>query len=303
MLHAALIRIIGLATAILGTLAGTRDSIDWTQVDRAMGKSGAVQPGDVHRYSFPRSDLSVTVAGVSIKTGLALGGWVAFKAIGDNDAMAMGDLVLRDDEVAPVMAKLREGGVEPTALHNHLLRETPAIKYMHIQGHGDATKLASAIHAALALTQTPFTTPAPSAAPEGSPALDTAAIASTLGRHGKLNGAIYAISVPRAETIRDGGTEIPPAMGVATGINFQSIPGGKALTTGDFVLLGTEVNPVIQALTENGIAVTAVHSHMLTEEPRLFFLHFWGNADAQTLARGLRAALDHTNSQSQSASR
>jgi Domain of Unknown Function (DUF1259) len=270
-------------------------AIDWTQVDRAMGKTGQIQPGDVHKYAFPRGDLSVTVDGVTLKPALALGGWVAFKATGNNDAMAMGDLVLREDEVASVMRKLREGGIEQTALHNHLLRESPAIKYMHIQAHGDPTHIAEAIHAALALTPTPFAAPA-ALTPAGEPSLDTAAIAAALGTSGKLNGVVYQVSVPRAESVRDGGMEIPPAMGVATAINFQPTTNGKAVTTGDFVLTGAEVNPVIQALTQNGIAVTAVHNHMLTEEPRLFFMHFWGNADAPTLARGLRAALDKTNS-------
>ncbi|HZS62633.1 MAG TPA: DUF1259 domain-containing protein [Gemmatimonadaceae bacterium] len=271
-------------------------SIDWTQVDHAMGKTGAMQPGDVYRYAFPRSDLHVTVDGVPLKPALALGGWVAFKATGDNEAIAMGDLVLRDDEVNPVMLKLREGGVEQTALHNHLLRESPTIMYMHIHAQGDPTHIASAIHAALALTATPFTAPPPPAPTPGPAPLDTTAIATALGRSGKLNGTVYQVTVPRSESIQMDGMTVPPAMGVATGINIQAVSSDKAVTTGDFVLTAAEVNPVIQALTEHGIAVTAVHSHMLTEEPRLFFMHFWGNADAVTLARGLRAALDKTNS-------
>ncbi len=292
---------LSLAIALVATIAGVplhnAAPIDWTQVDRALGKTGAMQPGDVHRYAFPRSDLEVTVDGVTIKPALALGGWVAFKATGDNEAMAMGDIVLRDDEVGPVMRKLREGGVEQTALHNHLLRESPAILYMHIRAHGDPTHIASAIHAALALTTTPFTAPAAPATASGPAPFDTAAIAAALGHAGKLNGTVYQVSVARAEAISEDGMTVPPAMGVATGINIQATTNGKAVTTGDFVLTAGEVNPVIQALTSNGIAVTAVHSHMLTEEPRLFFMHFWGNADAVTLARGLRAALDKTNSQ------
>jgi hypothetical protein len=286
--------VLSLALALVAA-PPTPGSIDWTQVDRAMGKTGAMQPGDVYRYAFPRSDLTVTVDGVRITPALALGGWVAFKATGDNEAMAMGDIVLRDDEVGPVMLKLRAGGVEQTALHNHLLRESPAILYMHIRAHGDPTHIARAIRAALALTNTPFVAPGATAAAVG-PTLDTAAIDAALGRSGKLNGTVYQVSVPRAEAIREDGMTVPPAMGVATGINIQPITDGKAVTTGDFVLTAAEVNPVIQALTANGIAVTAVHSHMLGEEPRLFFMHFWGNADAVTLAHGLRAALDKTNS-------
>jgi len=291
---------LSLALIVVAAIAGAPSerarSIDWAQVDRAMGKTGALQPGDVHRYAFPRTDLDVTVDGVTITPALALGGWVAFKATGDNEAMAMGDIVLRDDEVGPVMLKLREGGVEQTALHNHLLRESPAIMYMHIRAHGDPTHIASVIHAALALTKTPFAAPSTPATASGPAPFDTAAIAAALGHAGKLNGIVYQVGVPRAEAIREDGMTVPPAMGVATGINIQAIANGKAVTTGDFVLTAAEVNPVIQALTENGIAVTAVHSHMLGEEPRLFFMHFWGSADAVTLARGLRAALDKTNS-------
>lgn len=291
-------RMVGVAAAITG-LVMTHEvgPIDWTQVDRAMGKPGAMQPGEVYKFAFPRSDLEVTLDGVSIKPALALGGWVAFKQTGADEAIAMGDLVLREDEVAPVIAKLREGSVEQTALHNHLLRESPQVLYMHIHAHGNPASIAAAIHAALALTATPFVVPAAPAAPSPSaPALDTAAIAAALGHGGKLNGVVYQLSVPRMEAIRDGGIDVPPAMGVATAINIQPTSGGKAATTGDFVLTGTEVNPVIQALTQNGIAVTALHSHMITEEPRLFFLHFWGNEDVPALLRGLRAALDKTNS-------
>ncbi len=290
---------LSLALALVATIASvptrTPNSIDWAQVDRAMGKTGAMQPGDVYRYAFPRSDLAVTIDGVTIKPALALGGWVAFKATGDNEAMAMGDIVLRVDEVGPVMLKLREGDIEETALHNHLLHESPAIMYMHIRAHGDPARIASAIHAALALTRTPFVAPPAPATASGPAPLDTAAIAAALGRSGKLNGTVYQVGVPRGETIREDGMIVPPAMGVATGINIQPTTNGRAVTTGDFVLTAAEVNPVIQALTQNGIAVTAVHSHMLGEEPRLFFMHFWGNADAVALARGLRAALDKTN--------
>jgi hypothetical protein len=215
----------------------------------------------------------------------------------------MGDLVLTDDEVGPVMAKLQEGNVEVTAVHNHLLHETPRVLYMHIHGHGDPATIASALHAALILTKTPMTpAAAPASAPAG-PTLDTAMIAATLGQSGKLSGVVYQVAVPRVETIHDAGMEVPSAMGVATSINIQPTAPGKAVATGDFVLTASEVNPVIQALTQNGIAVTAVHSHMLTEDPRLFFMHFWGDEDVAALTRGLRAALDKTNSRRHTASR
>jgi hypothetical protein len=258
-----------------------------------MGKAGAAQPGDVYKFGLPRSDLQITARGVQVQPTLALGSWVAFKPMGDQ-AMVMGDLVLTEDEVSPVMAALQQGGVEQTALHNHLIGESPRVLYMHIYGHGDPVRLAETIHSALALSGTPFTTPAAGAAPAGG--LDTSQLESTLGYRGNAAGSVYQFSIPRAEQIMDSGMEVPPAMGTATAINFQPTGSGNAAITGDFVLLGSEVNPVLRTLRDNGIEVTAVHSHMLSDQPRLFFMHFWANDDALKLARGLRAALGQTNS-------
>jgi len=267
---------------------------DWKSVESALGRSGSMQPGDVYKFGMPRKDMQVTVEGVAIKPGLALGSWVAFKKMG-TDAMVMGDLVLSEDEVEPVMMKLQQGGIEQTALHNHVLHENPRVMYMHIAGHGDAVKLATTIHDALALTKTPSGGATPPAKPTEC-GFDTGQIDSILGHKGKDNGGIYQVAVPRAEKIMDGGMEVPPSMGTATAINFQPTGNRKAAITGDFVLSGKEVNPVIRALRQNGIEVTAIHSHMLTEEPRLFFMHFWANDDALKLAKGLRAAVDQTNS-------
>jgi hypothetical protein len=268
---------------------------DWKAVGQALGKEGSMQPGDVYKVSLPRSDLQVTAGGVRIKPALALGSWVAFKRMGDA-AMVMGDLVLTEDEVTPVMTKLQEGGVEQTALHNHVLRESPRVMYMHIGAHGDPVRIARAIHDALALSKTPMTTLTP--APAGGAqdlGVDTKRLDQLMGQSGKVNGGVYQFSIPRAEAVTDGGMEVPPSMGLATAINFQPTGGGKAAITGDFVLTASEVNPVIRALRDGGIEVTALHSHMLTESPRLFFMHFWANDDAQKLARGLRAALDKMN--------
>ena len=207
----------------------------------------------------------------------------------------MGDLVLTEDEVEPVMKSLQAGGVEVTALHNHLLHESPRIMYMHIAAHGDAAKIAHAIHDALATSKTPLGVMPPPAKASAAD-LDTTGIANALGTAGKLNGVVYQVSVPRSGTIMHMGVEVPPSMGVATAINFQPTGGGKAAITGDFVLLGPEVNAVARALRDHGIDVTAVHSHMLAEEPRLYFMHFWANADAVTLAKGLRTALDQAKS-------
>ena len=268
-------------------------SADWKDVDAAMGRAGQDQPDGTHKYALPRKDMNVTVNGVQIKAGLALGSWVAFKSTTPGNSMVMGDLVLAEDEVAPVMAELQAGGIEITALHNHLLGESPRVMYMHIHGMGNAANLGKAIHQAISKTKTPD---AGAAATPPDLDIDTKQIDQILGHNGKNNGGIYQVGVPRAEHITEGGMAIPNSMGVATALNFQPTGGGKAAITGDFVLLGKEVNPVIKALRENGIAVTALHSHMLEEQPRLFFMHFWANDDALKLAKGLRAALDQTNS-------
>ncbi len=273
--------------------AKTPATADWKDVDAAMGRAGQDQPDGTHKYALPRKDMNVTVNGVQIKAGLALGSWVAFKATSQGNAIAMGDLVLAEDEVGPVTAELQSGGIEITALHNHLLGETPRVMYMHIHGMGNAANLAKAIHQAIGKTKTPDAGAA-AASPELD--IDTKQIDQILGHSGKNNGGIYQVGVPRAEHITEGAMAIPNSMGVATALNFQPTGGGKAAITGDFVLLAKEVNPVIKALRENGIAVTALHSHMLQEQPRLFFMHFWANNDALKLAKGLRAALDQTNS-------
>ena len=280
--------------AAIGQSAAQTPS-EWKSVESVLGRTGKVQPDGPLKFAMPRKDLKVTVAGTAIKPGLALGSWCAFSSSGDG-AMVMGDLVLVEDEVAPVMAKLQESGIEITALHNHVLHETPRVMYMHIGGHGNAAKLAQAIHDALAATATPPESPATAAAAPNKIDLDTDKIDQALSRKGKDSGGIYQFSVPRAETIRDHGMEIPASMGISTAINFQPTGNGHAAITGDFVLLGTEVNRVISALREDGIQVTALHSHMLSEEPRLFFMHFWANDDAVKLASGLKAALDKTNS-------
>ncbi len=265
----------------------------WKPVEGALGRSGKLQPDGIFKFSMPRKDMNVTVSGTHVKAGLALGSWTAFKGSGAN-AMVMGDLVLSESELEPVMLKLEQGGIEITAVHNHLLNESPRVMYMHIAGHGDATKLAQTIHDALALTKTPGADSAPAA--EQNIDLDTAQIDQALGQKGKNNGGVYQFSVSRSESITDNGMAIPPSMGVATAINFQPTGNGRAAITGDFVLLGTEVNSVIRALRDNGIEVTALHNHMLTDQPRLFFMHFWANDDAVKLAKGLRAALDQTKS-------
>ena len=269
--------------------------IDWQKVDDAFGRKPAVS-GDVHRYGFPRTDLTVTLDGVTIKPALALGGWIAFKPM-HGEAMAMGDLVLLEGEINPVMLKMIEGGLEITAVHNHLLGASPATFYLHVGGHGEPAKMAAVIRDALGTSRTPLAVPA-AAGPAPAVDLDTAQLDQLIGAKGQANGGVYQFNVPRRDPVTEAGMALtPPApLGAAIAINFQPTGGGKAAITGDFVLTGDEVNPVIKALRANGIDVTAVHSHMLDEQPRLFFLHFWAVDDAMKLAKGLRAALDKTAS-------
>lgn len=279
--------------AVALSLSAVAADIDWSKIDQAMGKKGADLPGGVHKYGLPRSDLQVTVDGVTIKPALALGSWLAFQPAGEG-AMVMGDLVLTDTEISPVMQRLIEGGVEITAIHNHLLRTSVPVLYMHVGGHGDPVKLTEVLRAGLALSKTPLSQ-AP-AAPSPAPIeLDTAAIERTLGYKGNANGGVYQFSIPRAEQVSEGGMAVPPSMGTATALNFQPTGGGKAAITGDFVLLGAEVNPVLKVLRQHGIEVTALHSHMIEDSPHLFFMHFWAHDDALRLAQGLRSALDLAN--------
>jgi hypothetical protein len=268
---------------------------DWKDVDEALGRAGTLLPGEVYKVSFPRSDLTVTLDGVTIKPALALGSWAAFKEINGGHVMAMGDLVLLESEVTPVMDALQKGGIEQSAIHNHLIGESPHVMYMHFDGHGDAAALAHTLHDALALTKTPIG-PAPPP-PSTPPAIDlpTADLERIIGRPGKIAGGTYQFAVPRAEKIMEHGAEVPPSMGMSIPLNFQPSGNGHAAITGDFVLIATEVNSVIRILRKGGIAVTAIHSHMLEETPRLFFMHFWANDDAVKLATTLRAALDAMN--------
>lgn len=274
--------------------------IDWNAVDTALGRAGSMQSGGVYRFSMPRFDLSVTSRGVRITPSLALGSWLAMKEAGAGEVIAMGDLVLTGDELNRVVARLQQGGVGQTAIHKHLLETSPAIWWTHVHARGDPVEIAGTVRAALALSATP----APAPGPAGEPptlAIDTAQIARILGHSGRNNSGVYSVSIPRAETIRAMGMEIPPSMGISTAINFQPTGGGRAAINGDFVMTAEEVDRVISALREHGIQVLALHNHLTDEEPRLFFLHFWANDDALELARGLRAALSQTNSQPRAA--
>jgi Domain of Unknown Function (DUF1259) len=269
---------------------------DWKAVEQSLGKAGQLMPGDVYRVGMPRTDLSVTVKGLPVKAGFALGSYAAFRQVGDH-AMVMGDLVLLDQEVPAVMSALLSGGLEVTAVHNHVNDVSPHVLYMHYGGHGDAVQLAKALRQALAASGTPLGAAATAPAAVAGPALDSKLIEQSLGRQGRDVGAgVYQVTVPRSEAITEMGQPLLPAMGVTTVINFQPLADGKAAITGDFVLLDKEVNPVARTLRQHGIDVTAIHNHSLMDTPRLFYMHFWAVDDAAKLAQGLKAALDQTNS-------
>jgi hypothetical protein len=279
-----------IAAASMPLMANAAE-IDWKNVDTALGKTAAVS-GQVHRYGLPRSDLHVTLDGVAIKPALALGGWVAFAPMHD-EAMVMGDLVLLEKEVAPVMTKLLDGGLEITAVHNHLLRASPETFYLHVGGHGDPVKMAAVLRSALSASHTPFDT-ATTAGPAPAIDLDIGKLDQIMGVKGNAVAGVYQFGVPRREPSVENGMQVTGPLGGANGINFQPTGNGKAAITGDFLVTGNEVNPLIRALRAGDIEVTAIHSHMLDEQPRMFFIHFWANDDAEKLARGVRTALDAT---------
>ena len=281
-----------LVTAVAFPTLATTAEIDWKKVDAALGKTAAVS-GEVHRYGIPRSDLHVTLDGVAIKPALALGGWVAFAPV-HSEAMVMGDLVLLETEITPVMTKLLDGGLDITAIHNHILRASPATFYMHVGGHGDPEKMAAVIRSALSASNTPLDPPTTTAGPAPAVDLDTAKLDQIMGVKGTATGGVYQFAVPRREPAMESGMQVNTPLGGANAINFQPTGNGKAAITGDFLVTGNEVNPLIRALRAGAIEVTAIHSHMLDEQPRMFFIHFWANDDALKLARGIRTALETT---------
>ncbi len=268
-------------------------ALDTAAIAKALGRPGQVQ-GTVYRVSFPRTDLSVTIHGIAIKPGLALGSWAAFMRTGAQ-AVVHGDLVLTESEINPVISKLQEGGLQITALHNHLIQETPHVMYLHYWGQGAEATLATSLHAALATTKTPLAPPpaAPAAgAAQPSPGFDVDTIQKTLGKAGTVAGGVLSISFPRPEKITMMGVELPPQMGMATSLGFQAAQNGKVAATGDFVMIDDEVNPVAKALRAHGIAVAALHNHMLHGTPTLYFMHFWAEDTPANVAAGLKAAVD-----------
>lgn len=274
-------------------VAAAQSAGTWAAIDQVLGAPGKDQPGDVHKFGWPRTDLHVTLGGIPVQPALALHSWAAFQKSGKGDeAVAMGDLVLLGPEVNAVIGALETGGFEVTAVHNHLINETPRVLYVHFHGMGEAVSLAKTLKAALEKTKTPLVSVSGRAPVKPSAAEEKAfeKVQGILGRKGSIVGRVLQVGVPRTESIQESGRDVPPSLGMANSMNFEAV-GQRVATTGDFVLVADEVNPVIRELHARGIQVTALHSHMLRETPRLFFMHFWGVGSAENIAQGLKAAL------------
>ena len=292
-------RILAISTAVFvaGSLALTAQppaakataTLDTSAIQQALGRAGQSM-GPVYRVAFPRTDLTVSIGSITLRPGLALGGWAAFMAA-RGGAVTHGDLVLAESEVNPVISALQEHGLEITAVHNHLLHERPHVMYVHFWGQGDARALASGLRAAIDKTAVP---PAGSggAQAQPTPGFDAELVQKTVGIKGAVNGGVLSMGRPRPERITMMGVELPPSFGMATSINVQDAGDGNVAATGDFVLLADEVNPVARELRTHGIEVTALHNHMLHGLPELYFMHFWAHDTAERAAAGIRAALD-----------
>ena len=286
------LRFLILASFLAIPLLARGQDLTTSVIDQVLGRSGQ-KTGDVYKVGFPRTDLQVSVHGLAIKPGLALGSWAGFTGT-DDHALVMGDLVLLEDEVNPVIDKLRGSGFEITAIHNHLIDETPHVLYVHYMGHGAVGQLAASLKEALSVSKTSLAKPAPNAE-EAAPPAWVNVVQDSLGRKGNFKGGVLSYGVARSDQITMDGMAVAPAAGVAEAINFQAADAGLVATTGDFVLTAAEVNPVLSELHAHRIAVTALHSHMLTEQPRLFFMHFWAVGDPQTIGAGIKAALSRVS--------
>src|SRR5262245_9155921 len=268
-------------------------ALDTKAIEQAIGKPGEMKD-EVYKVSLPRKDLSVSLNGVNLKPGFALGSWIAFKQAG-REAILDGDLVLTEEEVGPVLGKLRKEGIEISALHNHLIGETPRVMFLHIEGKGHAAKMAMHLKEALVLTATPIGPPSFKAVEANTTEeadFDAELIQQELGYKGKLKDGVLHVAVPRSEPIKMAGATLPPNMGMATAFNFQLCEANKVATTVDFVMVRDDVDRVTKALTEHGILITALHNHLVHGSPDLYFMHFWADDDAEKVAKGLRAGLD-----------
>ncbi|MEU3186840.1 DUF1259 domain-containing protein [Streptomyces sp. NPDC006923] len=266
---------------------------DWKGVAKALGRPGNMMRDTAYHTGFPREDLRVVSYGITVTPGLALGSHVAFVRYDDGSTMVMGDLVVAESELQQVTDTLQARGIEQTAIHKHLLAQAPDIWWTHVHAHGrDPVAVARGLRAALDRTGTP---PARKPGPPKAVDLDTEGIDAALGIKGYRDDNVYKCVFVRRETITDGGMVLPAGVGSSTAFNFQPLGGGRAAISGDFAMVADEVQEVLTALRQGGISLVELHNHGLTDEPRLFFTHFWAVDDAVALARALRPAVNASN--------
>lgn len=263
-------------------------SADFNDVEKILGVAGQIQEGAVV-FSFPRSDIRVTIDGEPVPTAFGFGSWTAWKEMGE-ESMVMGDLVLLEKEINPVISALAEADINVTALHNHFIGEIPRVMYMHVYGMGEKATLARGIRTALDQTGTPKPLPAATPAIQPSLQLDTKRLQEIIGQTGKEGGGVLKITLGRAG-VKMGRTEVTSSMGLNTWVAFIGT-NERAHVAGDFAMTASEVNKVIRVLRKGGIDIAALHNYMLDEQPRIFFLHYWGTGSAEQLARTVREAFD-----------
>jgi hypothetical protein len=300
--HGACLAIAGIAIVLLFCFIGAsnaghqdRAGPSWTAVEQALGMKGTVLPDGVFMVELPRDDIQVSIGDVTLDRPMALHSFMAFMDMGSQGSMVMGDLVLQPHELLAVQGSLLRDGLEITAIHNTLVGETPQVYDVHFGGRGDPVKIASKVRAALESAKVPYRISGVGQSDFMQSTIDTRSIDAVMGVKGTYEDGIVHYSVPRADKIMEGGMEVPQSMDVATSLKLQPLPGNKVAAAGEYVLLASEVQPVMRALNSAGITITATHTHMLTEEPRLFYLHLWAVGDAVTIAKGLREAIDQTN--------
>jgi hypothetical protein len=282
-----------LVLSSLPARASAQDMPDaYKAVLSSLGKTGDYKDA-VLKVNIPRSDLKVTIKGRPAPTPFGFGGWVAMTKGTQGHDVLMGDLVLTEDQVNPVMSALLDNGLEVTALHNHFFWEQPRVFYMHVHGMGTPAELAAKLKPAIAIIDEAVKKAAPSGgAASPAPGLDTAALARTIGYPGEQSGAVYKITIGRPDIdLREHGAAINARMGLNTWAAFTGTD-ADAIVAGDVAMLDGEVTPVLKALRAHGIDVVAMHHHMIGTTPAVVFLHYFGSGSAASLAAGVRAALD-----------
>src|SRR2546423_4756830 len=273
---------------------------DYQQVLTTLGKQGDFKD-QVLKVNIPRNDVQVTVAGVATPTPFGFGGWIAMTKASDGNQVLMGDLVLLEDEVNPVMSALLNAGLDVTALHNHFFFDEPRMFYMHVHGHGSTADLTKRIKPVLDLIGASTKGAQATASSPAGPPLDTAKLAQIVGHMGEQSGAVYKITIGRDDLkVSEMGAPINARMGLNTWAAFVPAAKGGAAIAGDVAMLESEVTPVLKALRKNGLQVVAIHHHMTNEQPMIIFLHYWGTGPAETLAAGFKAAVDELGKHSTS---